>query len=188
MPQKIPRNLLVLLQKLDEHLAGEDRTELLVGGAGALLLAYDGQLATGDVDFIGERTGVLLELSELAAKNSEIHRLTDYYVDIVPPGWFPNAPGWLGRAVEVHVAGLTHIDLRVLEIHDLILSKLKRFGSGDREDIRSLCDRPELDVDTLRKRYEQARQPYDHDEREQLDKNFQLVEVEFLAQKPSNFD
>ena len=83
---------------------------------------------------------------------------------------------------------LKHIKLKVLELHDLILSKLKRFGSGDREDIRTLCDRAELDITTLRKRYSLARQFYDYDEREKLDKNFQLVEVEFLGEQPKRLD
>jgi hypothetical protein len=60
--------------------------------------------------------------------------------------------------------------------------------SGDRKDIRTLCDRAELDIETLRKRYRLARQFYDYDEREKLDKNFQLVEVEFLGEQPTRFD
>ena len=186
MPHNIPSNLQVFLQELDKHVS--NKADFLVGGAGALLLAYDPAVATQDIDFIGEKTEVLRKLSDVAGKDSEIHRLTDYYVDIVPPGWFPNAPGWHERAVPVDVPGLRHINLRVLELHDLILSKLKRFGSGDRQDIRSLCDRDELDIRTLRERYEQARQLYDHDEREKLDRNFRIVEVEFLGLEPSDFD
>ena len=186
MPHNIPSNLHLFLQELDKHVPG--KTDLVVGGAGALLLAYDPAVATQDIDFIGEKTRDLLRLSEVAGKGSEIHRLTDYYVDIVPPGWFPNAQGWSGRAISVDVPGLKHINLKVLELHDLILSKLKRFGSGDRKDIRTLCDRAELDIETLRKRYRLARQFYDYDEREKLDKNFQLVEVEFLGEQPTRFD
>lgn len=186
MQPNIPSNLRTFLQELDKHVAG--KTELLVGGAGALLLAYDPAVGTQDIDFIGERTGDLLRLSEVAGKDSEIHRRTHYYVDIVPPGWFPNLPGWGARAILVNVAGLMHISLRVLELHDLILSKLKRFGSGDRQDIRSLCNRDDFDVTTLRERYEQARLLHDFDEREKLDEIFQIVEVEFLGEQPSRFD
>jgi len=184
----IPRNLLVFLQMLDEYLVDEGRVQLLIGGASALVLAYDGQLATRDLDVIGERTGVLLALSERMGSGSEAHRLTGYYLDVVPPGWFPNAPGWRARAVPVPVPGLQHIELKVLEVHDLILSKLKRFGSGDRDDIRSLCDRAEFDVEILKERYQQARQLYDRDEEEKLDENFRFVEIEFLGEEPSHFD
>jgi len=187
MPRSIPRNLLLFLQKLDDHLPANTRVPLYVGGAGALLLAYDGQVATDDVDFIGERTGLLLELSEFAGKDSEVHQLTNYYLDIVPPGWFPNAWGWSNRAVPTLIPGLSHIDLRVLELHDLIISKLKRFGSGDREDIRNLCNHPELDVEILRQRYQEARELYDYDQRERMDDNFRLVEVEILGLEPTEF-
>ncbi|MGH9462849.1 MAG: hypothetical protein ACRD1X_16655 [Vicinamibacteria bacterium] len=44
------------------------------------------------------------------------------------------------------------------------------------------------DITTLRKRYSLARQFYDYDEREKLDRNFQLVEVEFLGEQPTRFD
>lgn len=39
--------------------------------------------------------------------------------------------------------------LKVLELHDLVLSKLSRFAGKDREDITWLCERPEFDVGTF---------------------------------------
>jgi hypothetical protein len=75
-----------------------------------------------------------------------------------------------------------------LELHDLILSKLKRFAGKDQEDIRGLCEREEFDIDTLRSRYSGARLRYDHDEREKLDANFRFIETAFLALEPTHFD
>ena len=98
--------------------------ELYLGGGAAILLAYNGELATEDVDLIGERTGFLLELSELAGRGSEIHRRTNYYLDIVAPGPFPYDLGWRQRAMLVPTHELRHITLRAMEVHDLIISKL----------------------------------------------------------------
>ena len=88
----------------------------------------------------------------------------------------------------VETLGLKHIELRVLELHDLILSKLKRFAGKDRDDIRGLCEREEFNIDTLRARYRNARQMFDFDEQEKLDRNFRFVEAEFLALEPTQFD
>jgi hypothetical protein len=173
---------------LDEQFVSDETAVLYLGGGAAILLAYEGQLGTDDIDFIGEKAGLLKRLSEEAGKGSELHRATNYYVDVVPPGLFPQEWGWRARAKSVEVSGLKHIDLRILELHDLILSKLRRFSGKDQEDIRSLCDREEFEIQTLRSRYAEARLGYDHDERHKLDTNFRFIETEFLALQPSDFD
>lgn len=179
--------LVAFLRELEAHLGPDQKVELYLGGGAGILLAYDGEIATEDVDFIGEKAGLLLELSELAGKGSEIHRRTNYYMDTVPPGTFPQDWGWRERAVAVVVPELQRISLWVLEIHDLIISKLRRFEDKDREDIRRLCSRPELEVETLRARYRHARLLRDYDERERLDNNFNTVEVEFLGRDATEF-
>ena len=42
------------------------------------------------------------------------------------------------------------------EAHDLVVTKLKRFHAGDREDVQILCDTGEVGVGTLRERFELA--------------------------------
>jgi hypothetical protein len=182
------RNLRTFLARLAERVPSNEKTVLYLGGGAAILLVYDGQLRTDDVDLIGERTGLLKRLSEEAGKGSELHRATDYYLDIVPPGLFPQEWGWRSRTTRLELPGLQHIELRVLELHDLILSKLKRFAGKDQEDIRGLCEREEFDIDILRSRYTGARLPYDHDEREKLDANFRFIETAFLALEPTHWD
>jgi hypothetical protein len=187
-PDNLRRDLLALLKRLDEHLTPGQTAELYLGGGAAILLAYNGKLATVDVDFIGEESGLLLELSQFAAKGSETHRLTKLYLDIVPPGMFPADLGWRNRTIPVSPPELHRLKIRVLEIHDLVISKLKRFAGKDRQDIRGLCGRPELNVQTLRARYREARLLSDYDERERLDQNFNVVEVEFLGLEPTVFE
>ncbi len=187
-PEKIHAGLLAFLKSLDEHLRQDREIELFLGGGAAILLAYDGKLATVDVDCIGQKSGLLLELSELSKKGSEIHRLTKLYLDVVPPGLFPSDLGWRNRTVPVNVPELRRIKLRVLEVHDLIISKLKRFAGKDRQDVRDLCGRTEVNVETLRSRYREARLLRDYDEREEMDRNFRIVEVEYLGRDPTEFD
>ena len=186
---KTPRDaVLSFLKSLEEHLDPNREVELFIGGGAAILLAYDGTLATVDVDFIGVKSGLLLEMSELLGKGSEFHRQTKLYFDVIPPGLFPAEMGWRGRAIWVDLPELQCIRLRVLEIHDLIISKLKRFADKDRQDIRTLCNRPDVDVRTLRDRYREARVLRDHDEREEMDLNFRVVEVEYLTEEPTEFE
>jgi hypothetical protein len=181
------RNLRIFLARLGEYFPSDEKTVLYMGG-GAAMLAYEGQVRTDDVDLIGERTGLLKRLSEAAGKGSELRRATDYYLDIVPPGLFPQEWGWRSRAKSLELPGLEHIELRILELHDLVLSKLKRFAGKDKEDIRGLCEQEEFDIEVLRSRYTQARLPYDYDQREKLDANFRFIETEFLSLEPTDFD
>ncbi len=96
MSQKTPRDdVLAFLLGVERHLKPDQHVELYVGG-GAALLAYDGILATGDVDFIGPKSGLLLEMSQLLGKGSET---------IAKPNcismWSRRAcslPTWAGRA------------------------------------------------------------------------------------------
>ncbi len=187
-PDSLRPDLLAFLKRLDEHLTSGRKAELYLGGGAAILLAYNGKLATVDVDFIGEESGLLLELSQFAAKGSETHRLTKLYLDIVPPGMFPSDLGWRNRTIPVSAPELQHLNIRVLEIHDLVISKLKRFAGKDRQDVRGLCGRSELNVQTLRARYREARLPSDYHERERMDQNFNVVEVEFLGLEPTVFE
>ena len=180
--------LLKFLKAIDEHLTEDSKLVMFVGGGAAILLAYDGEIATDDVDFIAVMRDLPSWLVELAGKGSALHRETDYYLDIVAPGLFPQEWGWRKRALTIETLGLKHIELRVLELHDLILSKLKRFAGKDRDDIRWLCDREEFSIDTLRSRYRNARQMFDFDQQEKLDRNFRFVEAEFLALEPTQFD
>ncbi len=85
------------------------------------------------MDLIGEKAGPLKRLSEEAGKDSELHRATDYYLDIVPPGLFPQEWGWKSRTKSLEFPVLERVELRVLELHDLNPEQseaLRREGSG----------------------------------------------------------
>jgi hypothetical protein len=42
------------------------------------------------------------------------------------------------------------------DVHDLIVSKLRRYHAGDREDVQILCDTGKVAVATLRDRFDRA--------------------------------
>jgi serine/threonine protein kinase len=92
------------------------------------------------------------------------------------------------RTIPVNLPEIPRIKLRVLEIHDLIISKLKRFSAKDRRDVRALCNRTEADIQTLRDRYRGARLLRDYDEGEKIDLNFRVVEVEYLGREATEFE
>jgi hypothetical protein len=107
-------DVLALLRALDAHLEEPPR-EVWIGGGAAILLAYQGSVATVDIDLIGERIGLLLQLSDIAPKGSALHRSTHLYCDVVSPGLFPAEFGWRRRAIAVDIPDLSHLRIRVLE-------------------------------------------------------------------------
>jgi hypothetical protein len=181
--------VVAFLKVLDRTVKPTRKIELYLGGGAAVLLAYDGSQPTVDVDAIGESTAILRELEDVAGRNSDIHRLTGFYLDIVPPGKFPSAQGWQGRCQPVDIPHLESLRIYVLEPHDLVISKLgpMRFGAKDREDIRDVCDNVDLRQEVLLDRYREARQRFDRDEQERMDEHFRFVESEFLGLTPTDF-
>ncbi len=75
------------LRKVDALLKPPRKLDLYLGGGAAVLLAYGGRQATVDVDAIGSPEETLGELRRAAGRNSDIHRVTRYYLDrgYVPP-------------------------------------------------------------------------------------------------------
>ena len=57
--------LLEFLKAIDEHLNEDSKLEMFVGGGAAILLAYDGEIATDDVDLIAVRKDLPSWLVEL---------------------------------------------------------------------------------------------------------------------------
>jgi hypothetical protein len=153
-------DILGFLTAIDTELAQHAREceilDLYLIGRSALILGYGVQLMTKGIDVVE------LEPSRLFAVAVEVFKeggpgQTRYglYLEAVSSGLPPVPIGFQKRSVEV--AG----PWRVLrpkrpEPHDLVVTKLKRFHLGDREDIQILCDTSEVTVDTLRERFDLA--------------------------------
>ena len=178
----IDRDLRDFIVLLDVHLAARNLSSVLyLSGGAAVVLCYGGAEKTKDVDAVGPKDAALEALEAFAGRNSEVHRKTGLYFECVPPlyaaaGGIPGALAERAAAVELGIE-LKAIELRALEIHDLIVSKIRRLGAKDREDIRLLTQHPDFDADTLIDRYAQAREWTRMDEAllEQDDANFNSI-------------
>jgi hypothetical protein len=141
--------ILEFLHALDSDLADHaqegQRLNLYLIGRASLIVRYGLNLATKDVDMVGRKDAPELEAKALALFGKGTAKAQEWglYLEVVVPG-LPPLPGWY-KTQSVQIAG----DWKVLrpmqlEPHDLAVTKLKRFHTGDREDLKILCDNGDL--------------------------------------------
>jgi len=123
---------------------GDDRIKLRIIGSGALLLQTDYTRGTKDGDVLEslELTPEIKErLKSLAGKDTDIHKRTRLYLDIVARGlpFLPNKPKFHPQAALNEKLGRFHVE--ALDIVDVAVSKLKRFNSDDSGDVAAMIDR-----------------------------------------------
>jgi hypothetical protein len=121
------------------HAPAPPKTALQVIGGSAVVLGYGSTHATKDLDLVGPSGDDLLQkLHGALGKESDAPVRYGAYVDYV---WsaFAHAPrGYEGRSRAVEGAW-SNIEVWVLDAHDVIVTKLKRFSPIDRRDITWLC-------------------------------------------------
>ena len=132
------------------------RLTFRVIGSTALFLqeAYERPTKDGDV-LRAERDGfddvVCAELKRLAGKDSSLAEHHRMYLDLVrgslpylplDPVWHPYAGAW------------AHMDVLMLDVTDVCVSKLKRWKGSDRNDVSQMVERGALDHDTFVERFE----------------------------------
>jgi len=137
-----------------------DRHRLYLIGSAALMLAerrYDRGTKDGDVFETKEVTPELrARLVEIAGPKSEIYERRRIYIDIVANGvpFLPHAPKWsplwdISRL-------LSHFELYVLDVVDVVVSKLKPFRPRDRDDIQAMVDYGHVPHERLVERFRAA--------------------------------
>jgi len=141
----------------------EDKIPLHVIGSVALLLRSDYRRGTKDSDVVQTREltdGIKARLLDLAGKGTPIHQRHRMYIEVVSSGFpfLPHVP--LYHSVEALNASLRHFEIRVLDVVDVVVSKLKPFRSGDIEDIRAMVDRDLVPHDLLVARFRDAVDDY----------------------------
>ena len=128
---------------LDTQWKGK-QVRLSIIGCGALLLQANYSRGTKDSD-IFETTeldaSTQRHLIEVAGFGTKLHSRRAMYIDIVKNGvpFLPHVPEW--HALPAINARLTKLELRVLGIVDVVVSKLKRYNPDDQSDIVAMIDR-----------------------------------------------
>jgi hypothetical protein len=145
-----------------------EKIELRVIGSGALMLQVDYVRCTKDSDVLETAqltAGIKDRLLELAGKGTAIHTKHRLYLDIVHSGlpFLPQAPRWhpLGDLNE----SLRHFELHVLDVVDVVVSKLKRFNADDRSDIEAMVELERVPHAELISRFKSAVDIYSMDAR-----------------------
>jgi hypothetical protein len=151
------RNFLV---RLDEELLPfvkeEERFEMFLLGRAALVMHYQFQFSTKDIDIVWMRDSELeCKAIELLGKGSTLAKTLGLFLDPVPPG-LPPLPGWFRHRCELIPGNWKVLRLWMLEVHDLAATKLKSFRPQDREDLQILCDRGLLHPAKLRESLQAA--------------------------------
>ncbi len=178
-------SLIAYLKVLDDHVWGMARsTPLYLSGGAAVVLAYGSTERTKDVDaFVDERNEILDELQAWAGKNTAVAKREGYFFEVVPPV-YPVAPGMFSRAISIQGLNLQAITPYVIELHDIIVTKLGRYHAKDRADIELLTRIPDFRQEQLLALYETARDElklYWPDKLEATDRNFNLMRADLLG-------
>lgn len=120
------------------------KIRLSVIGSTALMLQADYQRGTKDSDILETihlTPNIRVRLLDLAGKDTRLHGKHGIYMEILSQGFpfLPQAPRWVDRP-ELN-AKLKHFDFEVLDVVDVVVSKLKRFNPNDEADIGAMIER-----------------------------------------------
>lgn len=149
----IPEPWLSFLREIDRSL--ESEVSFHCFGAFAITLLYGLPRETSDVDVISAVVGSHYdELTILAGKNSSLHKKHKVYLDLV--GSIATVPDdYKHRLISISPTTFEKVKLKVMEAHDIILSKLNRDWPKDIQDVEHLAKVAEIDTQILRDRYQQ---------------------------------
>jgi hypothetical protein len=123
---------------------GDQRVSLHVIGSMALMLQTDYQRGTKDSDILETELltpGARQQLLAIAGPGTKLHAKHRVYIEVVANGFpfLPQVPRW--RLLPELNAGLQNFDVQVLDVVDVVVSKLKPFRARDQQDIAAIVDR-----------------------------------------------
>lgn len=148
--------------------AREEKLRLRVIGSAALMLQTDYVRGTKDSDIL-ETTELaaadknrLLELAGVGSRVAQRHRM---YLEIVSSGlpFLPQSPHW-HPLPELNPL-LKHLTIEVLDVVDVVVSKLKRFSASDADDVRAMTESGLVEHRRLIERFRSAVDVYGGDAR-----------------------
>jgi hypothetical protein len=183
-----PTPIEMFLLNIDALWVGEVvQAPMRILGSAALMFQADYRRGTKDGDVLGVEPvvgEVQAKLLALAGKGTRLHQAHQVYLDVVSPGlpFLPRPPRW--HPVEGLNSKLKHFQVLVLDVIDVVISKLPRFNANDRDDIRAMIDHQRVDAASLAERFEMAVDGFLMDARAvdlpRYLKNLNRVEREFL--------
>lgn len=172
---------------------GGEPFPLHVIGSAALMLQTDHVRGTKDSDVLesrDENPGIKQRLEALAGQNTDLHRKHRLYIDVVAEAilFLPPKPMFL----PLPKVTLKNFNLEVLDITDVVLSKLKRFNADDVGDIGAMAARELIDHQRLVARFRAAADWFGLDARvsqlPRILKNLHTVERDILGVRPSDVE
>ncbi len=156
-------------QEIDQHWPRNERVvRLRIIGSGALMLQANYERGTKDSD-VFETADLSNEtkqqLVRLAGPGTDLHQRRNMYIDIVANGvpFLPHVPKW--QPVSVLNARLKRLELQVLDVVDVVVSKLKRLNANDRSDIDAMVERGLIPHERLVERFRAAVDEFSGDAR-----------------------
>lgn len=172
---------------------GEEPITLQVIGSGALMLQTHYDRGTKDGDVLESRNGpaaIKEQLIALAGKETDIQRQFHIHIDVVNGAilFLPQQPVFH----PLPSLTLKNFKIEVLDVVDVVLSKLKRYNNDDKNDIRAMADKRLLDHERLVARFEAAADWLSMDARA-LDVprylgNLRKIERDILGVAPSDIE
>ncbi len=143
----------------------EQRILLRVLGQTALYLqtGYERGTKDGDILETHQVSGDVRErLEALAGSGTKVAKKHGIYLDIVGASipLLPRDPLW-----HSYPMGLSHFDVVMLDVADVLVSKLIRYISTDRDDIRAMVDGDFVEHATLHPRFKDVIERYQFDAR-----------------------
>ena len=144
------------------------RIPLRIIGCGALMMQTEYERGTKDSDVLSAldlSAEVQRRLLALAGFDSKIHKQHHVYIDIVASGipFLPHVPSWV-RSDRLNER-LKNFEVFVLDVVDVVVSKLTRFSASDQVDIDAMIKRQLVPHERLVARFRDAVDEFSGDAR-----------------------
>jgi hypothetical protein len=154
---QLPSPWFDFLSDLDKALA--DEVEVICLGGFVLTLIHGAPRNTGDIDYLTVApTDASAEIERLAGKESKLAK--KYRIFFHRAGGVTDLPENYDERLSTLDVGLKRLSLKILDVYDLVLSKLTRNSPKDREDVKYLAKKFALNFSVLYDRYSREMKPW----------------------------
>jgi hypothetical protein len=166
------KDLMIFLRLLDDSI-NYDATVISAGGTALGLI--DMKPYSHDIDFAyitkretDFREKAMQTASKLAIAKEDVHIFSGAEMIALT-----NIPDFIARAVDFKEFEFKHIDLKIMNLYDILLSKVERFVGRDIEDIDTILTNFKINEEQLDKRYDFVMRVY-QDYKPDFIRNYQL--------------